>query len=45
MPNERAKNEASLEDSPGMSKARTRRSRGIHPRGGIEPLDSIERDK
>jgi hypothetical protein len=45
MPSERLKNEASLEDSLGMSKARTRWSRGIPPRGGIEPLDSIERDQ
>jgi len=44
MPSERSKNEARLEDSLGMSKVRTRWLRGIPPRGGIEPLDSIERD-
>jgi len=45
MPSEWSKNEARLENSLGMSKARTRRSRGIPPKGGNEPLDSIERDQ
>jgi len=45
MPSERSKNKARLEDSLGMSKARTRWPRGIPLRGGIEPLDSIERDQ
>ena len=34
-----------LENSLGMSKVRSRRSRGIPLKGGIEPLDSIERDQ
>jgi len=38
-------NEASLENSLGMYKARKRGSRGIPTEGGNEPLDSIERDK
>jgi len=42
MPSEQSKNEARLEDSLGISKARTRWSRGIPPRGGLELLDSIE---
>ena len=37
-------NDACLENSVGMSKARTGRSRGIPTEGGSEPLDSIERD-
>jgi len=45
MPSEWSKNEARLENSLGMSKARTRRSKGIPPKGGIESLDSIERDQ
>jgi len=45
MPSERSKNEARLEDSLVMSKARTIWSRGIPPRGGIKPLDSIEQDQ
>jgi len=45
MPSEQSKNEARLEDSLGMSKTRTKWSRGIPPKGGIEPLDSIERDQ
>jgi len=42
MLSEWSKNEARLENSRGISKARTKRSRGIPPKGGIEPLDSIE---
>jgi len=45
MPSERSKNEARLEDSLGMSKARTKWSKGIPPKGGIQLLDSIERDQ
>ena len=45
MPSEWSKVEASLENSLGMSKVGLRRSRGIPPKGGIEPLDSIERDQ
>jgi len=45
MPSEWSKSEARLESSLGMSKARTRRSRGISMKGGVEPLDSIERDQ
>ena len=45
MPSEWSKNEACLENSLWMSKARTRRSRGIPIKGGSEPLDSIERDQ
>jgi len=45
MPSELSKNEAPVEGSLGMSKARTKWSRGIPPKGGIEPLDSIERDQ
>jgi len=45
MPREWSKVEAHLENSLGMSKARTRRPRGIPPKGGIEPLDDIERDR
>jgi len=45
MPSEWSKSEACLENSLGMSKVRTRRSRGIPTKGGIEPLDSIERDQ
>jgi len=37
-----SKIEASLENPLGMSKARSRWSRGIPPKGGIEPLDFIE---
>jgi len=35
MPSERSKNEASLEDPLGMSKARTTRSGGIPPEGRL----------
>jgi len=42
MPGEWWKIEARLENSLGMSKAGLRRSGGIPPKGGIEPLDSIE---
>jgi len=35
MPSEWSKSEACLENSLGMSKARTRRSRGIPTKGGI----------
>jgi len=42
MPSEWSKIEARLENSLGMSKAGSIRSRGIPPNGGIEPLDSIE---
>jgi len=45
MPSEWSKIEARLEDSLGMSKARSRRSRGTPLEGGIELLDSIERDQ
>ena len=45
MPSEWLKIEARLENSLGMSKVRSRRSRGIPPKGRIEPLDSIERDQ
>jgi len=45
MPRERSTNEARLKDSLGMSKARTKWSKGIPPKGGIELLDSIERDR
>jgi hypothetical protein len=45
MPSEWSKIEARLENSLGMSKVVLRRSRGIPPKAGIEPLDSIERDQ
>jgi len=45
MPSEWLKIEARLENSVGMSKVELRQSRGIPPKGGIEPLDSIERDQ
>jgi hypothetical protein len=45
MPSEWSKIEDRLENLLGMSKVRLRRSRGIPPKGGIEPLDSIERDQ
>ena len=45
MPSEWSEIEDRLENSLGMSKVRSRRSRGIPPKGGIEPLDSIERDQ
>jgi len=45
MPSEWSKIEARLENSLGMSKVGSRRSRGIPLKGGIEPLDSIERDR
>jgi len=38
MPSEWSKIEARLENSVGMSKARSRRSRGILSKGGIELL-------
>jgi len=45
MPSKWSKIEACLENSLGMSEAWSRQSRGIPPMGGIEPLDSIERDQ
>jgi len=45
MPSEWSKLKARLENSLGMSKVGSRRSRGIPPKGGIEPLGSIERDQ
>ena len=45
MHSEWSKIKARLENSLGMSKARSRRSRGIPLKGGIEPLDTIERDR
>ena len=39
------RNEACLDNSLGVSKARASRSRGIPTRGGVEALDSIERDR
>jgi len=45
MPSEWSEIEDRLENSLGMSKVRSRRSREIPPKGGIEPLDSIERDQ
>jgi len=45
MPGERSKIEARLENSPGISRVALGRSKGIPPKGGIEPLDSIERDQ
>jgi len=45
MPDEWSKVEARLENSLGMSKVGSRQSRGIPTTGGIEPLDSIERDQ
>jgi len=45
MPSEWSKTEARLENSLGISKVGSRQSRGIPPTGGIEPLDSIERDQ
>jgi len=45
MPGEWSKIEARLENSLGMSKLGLRQSRGIPPKGDIEPLDSIERDQ
>jgi len=45
MPSEWPKIKDRLENSLGMSKVRLRRSRGIPPKGGILPLDSIEQDQ
>jgi len=42
IPSERSKIEARLEDSLVMFKVGSRQSRGIPPKGGIEPLDFIE---
>jgi len=41
----RGRNEACLEDSLGVSKAKVRRSRGIPTDRGIKPLDSIKQDQ
>jgi len=45
MPGEWSKIKAHLENTLGMSKVGLRQSRGIPPKGGIEPLDSIEQDQ
>ena len=45
MPSEWSKIEARLENSQGMSEIGLRQSRGIPLKGGIEPLDFIERDQ
>jgi len=45
MPSEWSEIEDHLENSLGMSKVMSRRSRGIPLKGGIELLDSIERDQ
>ena len=42
IPSKRSKIEARLEDLLAMFKVGSRQSRGIPPKGGIEPLDSIE---
>jgi hypothetical protein len=42
MPGEWSKIEARLENSLGVSKEGLGRSKGIAPKGGIEPPDSIE---
>ena len=42
IPSERSKIGACLEGSLAMFKVGSRQSRGIPPKGGIEPLDSIE---
>ena len=40
----KGRNEDSLENSLGVSKAGARRSRGVPTEGGVEPLDSIKQD-
>jgi len=45
MPGKWSKIEARIENSPRISKVGLGRSKGIPPKGGIEPLDSIERDQ
>ena len=41
----RGQNEACLKNPLGVSKAGARRSNGVPTEGGVEPLDSIERDQ